>query len=145
MRYRVSGAVRPVALTAALLKERPAEPLLAVRGTCDSESHHVAAHWRIARGASSPPSAAGDPWRRFARKGIAPRVDVRGPRRPGELSIGGITRPVSATLARTPDGRLQGTIPLRQSDFGTKPYKGLMGALKVRDDVKIVDVAVPVG
>ena len=64
----------------------------------------------------------------------------------GELSIGGITRPVSATLARTPDGRLQGTIPLRQSDFDIKPYKGLMGALKVRDDVEIVvDVAVPVG
>ena len=65
---------------------------------------------------------------------------------PGELSIGGITRPVSATLARTPDGRLQGTIPLRQSDFGIKPYKGLMGTLKVRDDVEIViDVALPIG
>ena len=47
---------------------------------------------------------------------------------------------------RTPDGRLHGTIPLRQSDFGIKPYKGLMGALKVRDVVEIVvDVAVPVG
>ncbi len=72
--------------------------------------------------------------------------DASGVAAPGELSIGGTTRPVSATLARTPDGRLQGTIPLRQSDFGIKPYKGLMGALKVRDDVEIVvDVAVPVG
>ena len=65
---------------------------------------------------------------------------------PGALSTGAITLPVSATLARTPAGPLQSTIPLRQSDFGIKPYKGLMGALKVRDDVEIVvDVAVPVG
>lgn len=65
---------------------------------------------------------------------------------PGELSIGDTTRPVAATLTRTPEGRLQGTIALRQSDFGITPYKGLMGALKVRDDVEIVvDVAVPVG
>ena len=72
--------------------------------------------------------------------------DASGVAAPGELSIGGITQPVSATLERTPGGRLQGAIPLRQADFGIKPYKGLMGALKVRDDVEIViDVAVPIG
>ncbi len=65
---------------------------------------------------------------------------------PGELSIGDVTRPVAATLARTPDGRLQGTIALRQTDFGITPYKGLMGALKVRDEVEIVvDVALGPG
>jgi hypothetical protein len=69
--------------------------------------------------------------------------DASGVAAAGELSIGGVTRPVSATLTRTPEGRLQGTIALRQSDFGITPYKGLMGALKVRDDVEIViDVAV---
>ncbi len=72
--------------------------------------------------------------------------DASGVAASGELSIGAVTRPVSATLARTPDGRLQGTIPLRQSDFGIKPYKGLMGALAVRDEVEIVlDLAAPVG
>jgi hypothetical protein len=31
-----------------------------------------------------------------------------------------------------------------QSDWGIKPYRGLMGALKVRDTVEIdIDVALP--
>ena len=64
--------------------------------------------------------------------------DASGVTAPGELTIGGITGPVSAALARTPDGRLRGTIALRQSDFGIKPYKGLMGTLRVRDEIEIV-------
>jgi hypothetical protein len=55
----------------------------------------------------------------------------------GELSIGDVTRPVSARLELS-DGRLTGTIPVTQSEWGIKPYRGLMGALKVRDDVEIV-------
>ena len=84
--------------------------------------------------------------RRIAFACSAISEDASGVAAPGELSIGSVCRPVSTILARTPDGRLHGTIPLRQSDFGIKPYKGLMGALKVRDDVEIVvDLAVPVG
>ncbi len=75
----------------------------------------------------------------------APADDGSGVTVSGELSIGDATRPLTATLARTPDGRLQGAISLRQSEFGITPYKGLMGALKVRDEVEIVvDLAVPV-
>ena len=39
-----------------------------------------------------------------------------------------------------------GTIPLTQSDWGIKPYRGLMGALKVRDELEIVlDARLPAG
>ena len=33
---------------------------------------------------------------------------------------------------------VHGTIPVTQSAWGIKPYRGLMGALKVRDDVEVV-------
>jgi polyisoprenoid-binding protein YceI len=55
----------------------------------------------------------------------------------GELTMAGATRPVSLRLETT-GGRIRATIPLVQSEWGIKPYRGLMGALKVRDDVEIV-------
>jgi polyisoprenoid-binding protein YceI len=64
----------------------------------------------------------------------------------GELTLAGSTRPVNARLRLGPDGRLAGTIPLVQSQWGIKPYRGLMGALKVRDDVEILlDAQLPSG
>ena len=56
----------------------------------------------------------------------------------GELSMAGRTRPVTARLEVDADGRVTGTIPVTQSEWGIKPYRGLMGALKVRDEVEIV-------
>ena len=56
----------------------------------------------------------------------------------GELTIGATARPVTARLEVDAGGRLAGTIPLRQSEWGIRPYRGLMGALKVRDDVDVV-------
>jgi hypothetical protein len=39
-----------------------------------------------------------------------------------------------------------GTIPLTQSGWGIKPYRGPMGALKVRDEVEIaLDARLPHG
>jgi polyisoprenoid-binding protein YceI len=62
----------------------------------------------------------------------------------GELTMAGSTRPVSAQLDVGGDGHVTGTIALTQSAWGIKPYRGLMGALKVRDDVEIVlDVRLP--
>ena len=55
----------------------------------------------------------------------------------GELTMAGATRPVNLRLD-TAGGRIRATIPLVQSEWGIKPYRGLMGALKVRDDVEIV-------
>jgi hypothetical protein len=34
-------------------------------------------------------------------------------------------------------GDAEATIALTQSEWGIKPYRGLMGALKVRDEVEI--------
>jgi hypothetical protein len=56
----------------------------------------------------------------------------------GELTLAGATRPVSARLTHGADGRVTGTIGVVQSQWAIKPYRGLMGALKVRDDVEIV-------
>jgi polyisoprenoid-binding protein YceI len=56
----------------------------------------------------------------------------------GELTVAGNTRPISAQLDVRADGRVSGTIPLTQSEWGIKPYRGLMGALKVRDELDIV-------
>jgi polyisoprenoid-binding protein YceI len=64
----------------------------------------------------------------------------------GDLTMAGSTRNVSARLDLGADGQLTGTIPLVQSHWGIKPYRGLMGALKVRDDMEIViDARLPPG
>lgn len=59
----------------------------------------------------------------------------------GELAIAGKSRPAAFDLTAGADGAVAGTIGLTQSDFGIKPYKGMMGALKVKDDVEVVLVA----
>jgi polyisoprenoid-binding protein YceI len=56
----------------------------------------------------------------------------------GDLTLAGQTHPVTAELAVAGDGHVTGTIPVAQTTWGIKPYRGLMGALKVRDDVEVV-------
>lgn len=56
----------------------------------------------------------------------------------GDVSMGGTSRPVSFDVDVMPDGQVKGTVSLTQSEWGIKPYSGLMGALKVRDDVEVV-------
>jgi polyisoprenoid-binding protein YceI len=64
----------------------------------------------------------------------------------GELTIGGATRPVTARLNVSADGKASGTIPLAQTDWGIKPYRGLMGALKVRDELEVaIEAPLPDG
>lgn len=55
----------------------------------------------------------------------------------GELTLAGATREATFELDER-DGRLTGAIPITQSDYGIKPYRGLMGALKVRDSLEVV-------
>jgi polyisoprenoid-binding protein YceI len=55
----------------------------------------------------------------------------------GELSMAGSVGPLAAELTLEDGGAISGTIPLKQSDWGIKPYRGLMGALKVRDEVEV--------
>ena len=59
----------------------------------------------------------------------------------GELRMAGSTRPLTAQLSVDDGGAISGTIPVRQSNWGIKPYRGLMGALKVRDEIEIVIAA----
>jgi YceI-like domain len=55
----------------------------------------------------------------------------------GELTLAGATRPIGAQVDVDDDGNAAATVVLRQSDWGIKPYSGMFGALKVRDDVEI--------
>ena len=56
----------------------------------------------------------------------------------GDLTLAGQTRPIAAELAMTDDGHVTGAIAVTQTTWGIKPYRGLLGALKVRDDVEVV-------
>jgi polyisoprenoid-binding protein YceI len=56
----------------------------------------------------------------------------------GELTLAGATRSATFDLAVAANGHVSGTLAVTQSEWGIKPYRGLMGALKVRDEVEIV-------
>jgi polyisoprenoid-binding protein YceI len=56
----------------------------------------------------------------------------------GDLTMAGTTRPISAELDVDPGGGVTGSVAVTQSEWGIKPYRGLMGALKVRDSLDIV-------
>ena len=79
----------------------------------------------------------------FRSSGVRPADDGGRLTVEGALSMAGSTRPLTAHLRVENGGAISGTIPVRQSDWGIKPYRGLMGALKVRDDVEVaIDVRV---
>ena len=62
----------------------------------------------------------------------------------GELELAGTRRPASFELDAAADGRVRGTLPVTQSEWGIKPYRGMLGALKVRDTIEVVlDVQLP--
>ena len=65
----------------------------------------------------------------------------------GEVTLLGQRRPVTFRLDMQEEGgatRIKGIIPLKQTELGIKPYKALMGALKVKDEVQItVDLRLP--
>ena len=50
----------------------------------------------------------------------------------GELTMAGATRPLTAERTAT------AASDARPERVGIKPYRGLMGALKVRDDVEVI-------
>ena len=62
----------------------------------------------------------------------------------GQLALHGTSRPVAFAGALDDSGRATGTLTLRQSDWGITPYKALMGALRVRDEVEVrIDLRLP--
>jgi polyisoprenoid-binding protein YceI len=55
----------------------------------------------------------------------------------GDLTLGGTTREETFEL-QINQGRITGTVAVTQSDYGIKPYRALMGALKVGDSLEVV-------
>jgi polyisoprenoid-binding protein YceI len=55
----------------------------------------------------------------------------------GDLELGGNTGTVTFLLGLDAEGRPSATAQVTQSDWGIKPYTGMMGALKVRDTVDV--------
>src|SRR5215218_9203331 len=77
----------------------------------------------------------------FRSRAVRPGGDDRSVTVEGDLAIAGSTRAVTVRVDLDDDGRLSATVPLRQSDWGIKPYRGLFGALKVRDELEVaIDV-----
>jgi polyisoprenoid-binding protein YceI len=60
------------------------------------------------------------------------RIDLE-----GELTIGQSTEPISFGLAVGEDGAISAGAVIKQTDWGIKPYSGLFGALKLRDEVEV--------
>lgn len=64
----------------------------------------------------------------------------------GDLTIAGKTAPAQFQLQDLGGGRVKGTGQVVQSNFGVKPFKAFMGALKVKDVVDIeIEATVPEG
>jgi polyisoprenoid-binding protein YceI len=61
------------------------------------------------------------------------RISVR-----GELTMNAQTHPAAFELTAGDGGELTGRASVVQSEWGIKPYRGLMGALRVRDAVEVV-------
>src|SRR4051794_350924 len=55
----------------------------------------------------------------------------------GTLRIGDVARPADLAVRVGDDGRFSGRHELRQTDFGITPYSGLLGTLKLRDEVTV--------
>lgn len=72
---------------------------------------------------------------RFASTAVTPRADG-GYDITGDLTLHGATRPVS-TRTRLEDGRQVAEIVIHQPDYGIKPFKAMMGTLRVQADVRV--------
>ncbi|MFO0794510.1 MAG: YceI family protein [Candidatus Brocadiaceae bacterium] len=55
----------------------------------------------------------------------------------GELTLHGVTRPVEFDFRITNGADLKGRVVLPQKDYGIKPYKALLGTLKVKNEVDV--------
>jgi YceI-like domain len=61
----------------------------------------------------------------------------------GDLTLAGTKRAIRVNVG-TEGGRATATVTIRQTEWGIKPYRGLMGALKVRDELEVVlDASLP--
>jgi YceI-like domain len=56
----------------------------------------------------------------------------------GELSMNANSHPIDFDLKVSADGEVSGRATVKQSDWGIKPYSGLFGTLKVKDEIEVV-------
>ncbi|GAB4525725.1 MAG: hypothetical protein Tsb0020_43670 [Haliangiales bacterium] len=54
----------------------------------------------------------------------------------GDLTLHGVTKPITAKTVLVNE-RQEAEVVLHQPDYGVKPYKAMMGTLKVQADVKV--------
>ena len=55
----------------------------------------------------------------------------------GTLTLHGQERPIRLQVRKLGDDHYRATATVTQSEFGIKPYSGMFGALKLRDDVDV--------
>ena len=60
----------------------------------------------------------------------------------GTLALAGTTRPLALQVRRA-EGRLATEVRLRQPEFGIRPYRAMLGALRVSPEV-VVRASIPV-
>jgi polyisoprenoid-binding protein YceI len=68
------------------------------------------------------------------------QLDQGSGRLTGHVTIAGVTRPLTVEVTHSRDGettRAQATAAITQTEFGIKPYSGMLGALRVRDLVEV--------
>jgi polyisoprenoid-binding protein YceI len=56
----------------------------------------------------------------------------------GELAMNGNRHPLGFELSLSRNGEIAGRATVKQSDWGIKPYSGLFGTLKVRDEIEVI-------
>jgi len=100
----------------------------------DRDRREIAATGRKTLGADRHPEAG------FAAEKFEPGADGGGAIS-GTLTLAGAAGPLRLEVSRTGQDRYHATTSVVQSRYGIKPYRGFMGALRVRD---AVDVAVDV-
>jgi hypothetical protein len=54
----------------------------------------------------------------------------------GELTLHGVRRPLAARV-RNESERLIAEVTLRQPDFGIRPYRAMLGALRIKPDLRV--------
>lgn len=55
----------------------------------------------------------------------------------GDLELGGVSHAISFGLTVGQQGRVTGSVKVKQTEWGIKPYSALFGALKVADEVEV--------
>jgi polyisoprenoid-binding protein YceI len=55
----------------------------------------------------------------------------------GELSLHGVTKPVEFDLKTTNGDNVTGMVTLLQKDYGIKPFKAMMGTLKIKNEINV--------